>query len=130
MTSRTIAIGDVRGCSAALAALLDAIRPGPEDTLIPLGDYIDRGPDSRGVLDLLITVDNGVDVRAALADAFVFEPVGANTAETVETIEQGLERVSGGSKRDTGRGAVDAALASLAAKRALAARRAAAGFRA
>jgi serine/threonine protein phosphatase 1 len=56
MAGRTIAIGDVHGCSAALAAILDAIRPGPADTLVPLGDYIDRGPDSRGVLDLLIAL--------------------------------------------------------------------------
>src|SRR5262249_9721514 len=32
------------------------VRPGPEDTLVFLGDYIDRGPDSRGVLDLLISL--------------------------------------------------------------------------
>jgi 6,7-dimethyl-8-ribityllumazine synthase len=49
---------------------------------------------------------------------------------TVDSMEQALERVSGGSKRDTGRHAVEAALASLAVKRQLAARRAAAGFRA
>jgi 6,7-dimethyl-8-ribityllumazine synthase len=49
---------------------------------------------------------------------------------TVDSIEQGLERVAGGSKRDTGRHAVKAALASLAVKRQLAGRRAAAGFRA
>jgi serine/threonine protein phosphatase 1 len=53
---RTIAIGDIHGCSAALAALLDSIRPGPQDTVILLGDYIDRGPDSRGVLDQLLAL--------------------------------------------------------------------------
>jgi serine/threonine protein phosphatase 1 len=51
---RTIAIGDLHGCSLALAALLEAIAPGPDDTLVFLGDYIDRGPDSRGVLDRII----------------------------------------------------------------------------
>jgi serine/threonine protein phosphatase 1 len=56
MTGRTIAIGDIHGCSAALAALVEVIRPGPLDTLIFLGDYIDRGPDSRGVLDLLVAL--------------------------------------------------------------------------
>lgn len=54
MPARTIAIGDVHGCSAALDALLDAIRPRPDDVIVTLGDYIDRGPDSRGVLDRLI----------------------------------------------------------------------------
>src|SRR5215218_3872950 len=53
-TPRIIAIGDIHGCSAALDALIDAIRPRPEDTIVTLGDYIDRGPDSRGVLDRLI----------------------------------------------------------------------------
>lgn len=49
---------------------------------------------------------------------------------TVDSMEQALERVSGGAKRDTGRQAVEAALASLAVKQQLGARRAAAGFRA
>ena len=51
---RTIAVGDVHGCSAALAALVRAFDPTALDTLVFLGDYIDRGPDSRGVLDRLI----------------------------------------------------------------------------
>ena len=49
---------------------------------------------------------------------------------TVDTIEQALERVTGGSKRDTGRHAAEAVLAALEVKRQLIARRAAAGFRA
>jgi 6,7-dimethyl-8-ribityllumazine synthase len=47
---------------------------------------------------------------------------------TVDTMEQALDRVQGGSKRDTGRHAVEAALASLAVKRELSGRRARAGF--
>jgi 6,7-dimethyl-8-ribityllumazine synthase len=47
---------------------------------------------------------------------------------TVESMEQALERVAGGSKRDTGRQAVEAALASLAVKQQLVGRRATAGF--
>jgi 6,7-dimethyl-8-ribityllumazine synthase len=49
---------------------------------------------------------------------------------TVDSMEQALERVSGGSKRDTGRHAVEAALAAVEIKRRLLSRRAAAGFRA
>ncbi len=52
--SRTIAIGDIHGCSIALQALIGAISPQPDDTIIPLGDYVDRGIDSKGVLDQLI----------------------------------------------------------------------------
>jgi serine/threonine protein phosphatase 1 len=51
---RTIAIGDIHGCSAALDALIEAVAPTPHDLVVTLGDYIDRGPDSRGVIDRLI----------------------------------------------------------------------------
>ena len=51
---RTIAIGDLHGCRLQLAKLLDAIAPTADDTLVFLGDYVDRGPDSRGVIDKLI----------------------------------------------------------------------------
>src|SRR5438128_1784509 len=54
MTHRTLAIGDVHGCSTALKILIEAIDPGSEDTIVTLGDYIDRGPDSRGVIEQLI----------------------------------------------------------------------------
>jgi serine/threonine protein phosphatase 1 len=54
MPRRTIAIGDIHGCSGALKAVLDAIEPGADDVIVALGDYINRGPDSRGVLERLI----------------------------------------------------------------------------
>src|SRR5260221_14505914 len=54
MLHRTIAIGDIHGCSAALSALIETIAPTPEDVIVTLGDYINRGPDPRGVLELLI----------------------------------------------------------------------------
>lgn len=57
MPGRTIAIGDIHGCSAALRALVAAIEPKPNDTLVALGDYVDRGPDSRGVLDQLLALE-------------------------------------------------------------------------
>jgi serine/threonine protein phosphatase 1 len=53
---RTLAIGDIHGCLTALTTLLDFVAPAPDDRLITLGDYVDRGPDSRGVLDLLIAL--------------------------------------------------------------------------
>jgi serine/threonine protein phosphatase 1 len=51
---RTIAVGDIHGCLAALETLLAAIRPQPDDTLVLLGDYVDRGPQSRGVIERLL----------------------------------------------------------------------------
>lgn len=53
---RTLAIGDIHGCSQALRALLDAIKPTPDDWIITLGDYVDRGPDSYGVIEQLLTL--------------------------------------------------------------------------
>jgi serine/threonine protein phosphatase 1 len=51
---RILAIGDIHGCSTALDALLQFVRPAADDRIITLGDYVDRGPDSRGVLDRLV----------------------------------------------------------------------------
>jgi serine/threonine protein phosphatase 1 len=51
---RLFAVGDIHGCSTALRTLIEAIDPRPQDTIVTLGDYIDWGPDSRGVIDLLI----------------------------------------------------------------------------
>lgn len=51
---RTLAIGDIHGCLNAFKDLIKQIDLKPEDTLITLGDYIDRGPDSKGVVDYLI----------------------------------------------------------------------------
>lgn len=57
MPNRTIAIGDIHGCSTAFRALLNAISPQPDDTIVTLGDYVDRGIDSKGAIDLLIDLE-------------------------------------------------------------------------
>ncbi|WP_337175428.1 metallophosphoesterase [Paludisphaera sp.] len=51
---RTIAIGDIHGCSVALKTLIAAIDPRADDVVVVLGDVIDYGPDSRGVVQQLI----------------------------------------------------------------------------
>jgi serine/threonine protein phosphatase 1 len=56
MPGRIIAIGDIHGYAAALAALLEAVAPRAEDTIVTLGDYVDRGPDSPGALEELIAL--------------------------------------------------------------------------
>lgn len=53
---RTLAVGDIHGCSVALAALVRAVGIGPRDTVVSLGDYIDRGPESRGVIEQLLAL--------------------------------------------------------------------------
>lgn len=61
------AIGDVHGCLDLLRAAEEKIRRDVHQTkvaglIITLGDYVDRGPDSRGVLDHLST-EPGDNVR-------------------------------------------------------------------
>ena len=51
---RTLAIGDVHGAAAALAGVLAAVDPQPDDLIVPVGDYVDRGPDSAGVIATLL----------------------------------------------------------------------------
>ena len=51
------AIGDVHGCFDQLEALLlacDRARGGRDARFVLIGDYIDRGPDARKVVDLLM----------------------------------------------------------------------------
>ncbi|MDP0490547.1 MAG: metallophosphoesterase family protein [Verrucomicrobiota bacterium JB023] len=54
----TYVFGDIHGCRQPLENLLKRISPGKDDLIITLGDYVDRGPDSRGVLDLLLDLQS------------------------------------------------------------------------
>jgi serine/threonine protein phosphatase 1 len=68
MAARPIAIGDIHGCLDALAALIDAIEPQQKDTIITLGDHIDRGPNSKGVIDRLIALGKRCKLVALMGD--------------------------------------------------------------
>lgn len=56
---RLYAIGDIHGCLEQLEALFASIdsdlaaNPVQDHEIITLGDYVDRGPDSRGVIEFL-----------------------------------------------------------------------------
>lgn len=62
---RVYAIGDIHGCLDLLDRLLamidadEAQRPAAESYLVVLGDVIDRGPDSRGVVERLMGLRGG-----------------------------------------------------------------------
>lgn len=54
MSGRIIAVGDIHGCDTAFDRLLEMINLTPRDTLVVLGDVIDRGPGTRQVVDRLL----------------------------------------------------------------------------
>lgn len=58
ITGRLFAIGDIHGCSRELSLLLDWLvakeNLSKEDTVVFLGDYIDRGPQSRDVIETVL----------------------------------------------------------------------------
>lgn len=51
---RLLTIGDLHGCRRQLRQLLAQLAPTSADRLILLGDYIDRGADSPGIIDDLL----------------------------------------------------------------------------
>jgi serine/threonine protein phosphatase 1 len=51
------AVGDIHGEADKLDALLARLPLEPGDRLVFLGDYVDRGPDSRGVVDRLLELE-------------------------------------------------------------------------
>ena len=53
-TKSIIAIGDVHGCAEELRALIQKLPLRRDSVVVFLGDYIDRGPDSRGVVDTVL----------------------------------------------------------------------------
>ena len=105
---RTVIIGDVHGCNAALETLLSLIRPeAGRDRLIFLGDLFDRGPDSFSVLqtvrqladgfgdDFILLLGNHEDYllqpRLTRRQRMIWDQVGRGT--TVKSFEQAGARM-------------------------------------
>jgi serine/threonine protein phosphatase 1 len=60
----SFAISDIHGCSKTFTALLEKIAFSKSDSLYLLGDYIDRGPDSKGVIDQIMKMtEDGYQVH-------------------------------------------------------------------
>lgn len=57
--ARKLAIGDIHGCNKTFKKLLiEVLKIKKQDQLILLGDYIDRGPDSLGVIQTILKLQN------------------------------------------------------------------------
>lgn len=90
---RLYAIGDVHGCLDALEAMVGLIaedldrHPAPDWRMVLLGDYVDRGPDSRGVLGWVMARVAEGRTTAVLGnhDAMFLEAMERPDGPTLET---------------------------------------------
>ncbi|MGB6553011.1 MAG: metallophosphoesterase, partial [Candidatus Binataceae bacterium] len=57
LAGRLFAIGDIHGCPDELDAILKAIAPVAGDTVVFVGDYVDRGPSARDVIEIAMAVE-------------------------------------------------------------------------
>jgi serine/threonine protein phosphatase 1 len=56
---RLFAIGDIHGCPDELAAIVKAIAPRADDTVVFVGDYVDRGPSARDAVEIVLELQKG-----------------------------------------------------------------------
>jgi len=98
-----IAIGDIHGCRESMVALLEKLRPYYDRTFVFVGDYIDRGPASKQVVDYLLDFQQEVDCvflrgnhEQMLLDAFERNDTamwmmngGRSTLESYDILESG-----------------------------------------
>lgn len=93
MSARRIFVGDVQGCREELEALLEKVRFDPAaDELHPVGDFVNRGPDSRGVLRVCRDLDAGGvlgnhDVHLLRIEAGLHEPGKRDTLDELLAAE-------------------------------------------
>lgn len=64
-------VGDVHGCRETLERLLEELAPGADDLVVFVGDLVRKGPDSKGVLDLVRAHSNFYSVRGNNEQKFV-----------------------------------------------------------
>ncbi|MFQ5915401.1 MAG: metallophosphoesterase family protein [Nitrospinota bacterium] len=72
--AKLYAVGDIHGSIGHLARLVEVVPFEPEDRIVFIGDYIDRGPDSRGTVNFLLEFrekfPNSVFLRGNHEDMF------------------------------------------------------------
>ncbi|MGH7916127.1 MAG: metallophosphoesterase family protein [Candidatus Binataceae bacterium] len=106
---RLFAIGDIHGCTDELAVMIKALAPRQGDTVVFVGDYVDRGPSAHDVLTQLIELGSGAaetvflkgnheDMMLAFlglpghyGDSFLFNG-GAQTLDSYGVSEARLDR--------------------------------------
>ena len=80
---REIAVSDIHGCLKSFQALLfEQVKLSRQDHLFLLGDYVDRGPDSKGVLDLIMRMK---------ADGYRISPIRGNHDDIFVRLSQNYD---------------------------------------
>jgi len=65
---RTIIIGDIHGCKDELVDLVSKLKTKPQDHLVFVGDLVDKGPDSAGVVKYVSNLRHSVRVSLVLGN--------------------------------------------------------------
>jgi serine/threonine protein phosphatase 1 len=86
-------IGDVHGCKKELDSLISRLPLTRGDNIIFLGDYIDRGPDSKGVIDTIIQLSQTYNVITLMGN---HEQMFLDFFENKNTPEAGAFLYNGG----------------------------------
>ena len=99
MTSqpRTLAIGDIHGCIFPLKVLWEVIQPQTHDLIIFMGDYVDRGPDSKGVINFILEKKKQHNIVCLIGnheEKFCLARYGASEIETWLKYWGGQETIS------------------------------------
>jgi serine/threonine protein phosphatase 1 len=98
---RLLVFGDLHGAITPLRQVLNRVKPRPDDTLIFLGDYMDRGENSRAVIDRLMELEqefNCVFLKGNHEDMFLqaYESMGPTLHEEVILSEEMILWLSNG----------------------------------
>ncbi len=101
-----LAIGDIHGCDKALERLSALVQPAGDYTVVVLGDLIDRGPNSKGVIDQLLQLSRTVNLRGIMGnhDKMLLESlergspqmlwIGAGAMATLDSYGGSMDQIS------------------------------------
>ncbi|MEQ8470265.1 MAG: metallophosphoesterase family protein [Marinoscillum sp.] len=91
-SGRRLVISDIHGCYSTLQSLISKISLTDNDQLIFLGDYINKGPSSKEVLDYIIRLSSDYNVYPALGNHdkmlldYLLEPSNPNHSELLKEL--------------------------------------------
>lgn len=74
--SKTLVIGDIHGCYDELQHLLDRVGPTTEDTIVHIGDLVDRGPHPSEVVAFFRDTPNAISLLGNRDDKHIMAAEG------------------------------------------------------